>query len=208
MAVATLSAGVSERRIAAAREKAVALVAAAWQPQPIRQADGTVRELCWAGRVARAVQLANEASAAGERGRLEQINAALVRLSAGAGAAAAAAQRAVADYAALCAAAGREVENLYPAEECSCEGCKLRGRITDLSAAEAGVRAAAWALLGPDIDARPERPQLTALLARADDKAVRDRIWLRLKAFADACEEYAAACARWGDEPDWGNVWR
>jgi hypothetical protein len=195
---------VTARRIAEAKAEAQRLAQLAYGPQPVKQPDETTLALCWAGRLHRALELANAAQQAGDATRLAAVERAIATLTVALHEADDAAQQAASDYAALCVVADRAPEEL-PVVTCSCVGCRAAARFHNLVNAAGGVRDAVWRLLGA---AEGEVPPLLTLVQQADDAAARERLWRQLKSIADAMTTYAATCAEYEAAPQWREVWR
>lgn len=196
---------VTPRRIDEAKAEAQRLADLAYGPQPVKQPDGTALALCWAGRLHRALELANEAQRVGAAQRLALVEQAIAQLTAQLHAADNVAQLAASEYAALCVLAGRTPEELA-LPVCTCVGCRAGQRMQVLGDTAGQVRHAVWALLGAP--AVGEEPPLLSLVREAGDEAQRERLWYRLKNIADAMERYAAACAEFAVSAEWNEVWR
>lgn len=182
-----------------AKVKAAELCARAFGPQPVKKLNGDVLHLCWEGRLTRAVVMAGEAS--GDEAKLAKMRNGITKLSEMAKKAENAANEAASHYAALCATAGTEPDNVYP-PSCQCEGCKLKERQANYFAAEDALRSAIFELMAPR-DARDPLPFLAKLIDNSDKPDVRDRLWWKLKAIADAQKTYAEACEAFGQRPYW-----
>lgn len=196
---------VTPRQISDAKAKARELAALAWLPQPVKQRDGSTLDLCWRGRIHRAIKMLADARNTGDKNLEAQVRAALEKLNSDANAAEAAAEKAITDYSALCALANVEIENLYP-NECMCDGCMESGSLHKLATAEGNLRRAIWMFLGP---ARVgEMPEIVELVRKASDEKVRDRMWRHLKNIADAMQVYDDICRQTGTDPRWAEVMR
>lgn len=207
-AIPTMKPQVTQRygsaNLAQLREAAVTAAQAVYRLQPVKQADGTTLPLCWNGRMHRAFALAEQLQAAGDKGRLANVEQAIAQIGEQKSQVEAAAAAAESDYLAVCAAAGVQPEPL-PEYVCSCLGCVAQRRTHALSVAQGDVRAYVWALLGAPVN---ERPALLTLVRNAQDVKARDQLWAHLARIADAFEAYETACADLGEQPKWREVWR
>lgn len=208
MVTATIESGSVEAKIGDAKRKARQLAVAAWTPQPVKQADGSYLDLCWRGRLHRAIKMYADTVNAGNDALAKKINAGIDKLNEAANAAGNAAEKAISEYSALVAANGGTPDDLYP-PECQCAGCRESGRFHRMGSAEANARRAVWAFLGPE--SVGEAPAIIGLFERSrrdDDvgKGARDGVWRHLYAIATALEEYRQAAADCGETPDYGKV--
>lgn len=196
---------VTPRQIEQAKANAQELAGSAWAPQPVKQRDGSTLPLCYRGRMHRALRMLADARNSGNRDLEAQIRGAIEKLNADANAAEAAAEKAIADYSALCALANVPIEDLYP-QDCQCVGCQESGTLHRLASAEGNLRRAIWMFLGP---ARVgELPAIAELTKKAADEKARDAIWRHLKTITDAMQVYEDVCKQTGTDPRWAEVMR
>lgn len=184
-----------------AKERAKQAAAAAWTAQPVRQADGTMLELCWHGRIARAYKLLVSAADGEQKQKLQ---AGIDKLAAMADAANNAAEQAISDYCALALANGEQPEDLYPLA-CTCAGCKEAGAAHRIGSSVGNLRSVVWDFMGDDGDGAPEL--VTLFRKYREDEKVRDLFWRRVLGVVDAMQDYMDACAQNGQRPNWRELW-
>lgn len=203
MATATMSA-VSPKQIEESRRLAADLCLAAYGPQ--RTSAGEM--MCWGGRIAKAIQMGNEAMQSGDNAKMVQVNRALDILCAERTKAENAAEKAASDYSALCASVGTEYDNVYPTQ-CQCDGCKLSLAQQTARDALHAMREAIYALLTPSEDGKP-LPVLVELVEAvgAGDEGEYKRLWSMVAAIANAQRAYGQALGLLGERPRWDRVLR
>lgn len=182
-----------------AKVKAMQLNRAAYGVQPVRQADGTVLELCLPGRLHRAYRMASDAVAAGDTAKVATLQAGIDTLAAIAREAWRAADAAVIDYSAMAVAAGREPESLE-LPDCQCAGCREAGRLHRVGSAMGKVREIIWEFMGDDGEGAPA---LLLLARKGDDGALRSR----LSGIVTAMQEYMDVCRQYDVRPNWRELW-
>lgn len=192
---------ITTNKLAQMRNAALALMAAAYTPQPVPQPDGTTLALCWNGRIARAYERLAAARIARDAKIVGAVQEAIRPLEQKAEAAFKAAEDAASAWAAAAAAAGVVVQpnEVYP-PPCACAGCRTQRAYHDHNEARGAYSDALYALLAPTSH---ETPPLLAILAKAEDEAQRDRLWAYLKRIRDAGDAYIAACKAADTRPNW-----
>lgn len=190
---------------ASAEKEARQLLALAYLPQPVKQPDGSVLELCWRGRLHRAFVLMGQARAEGNFERATMLDKGIDKLSEMASAAYEAADEAVAKYEATARFMGDEPTKLDPTE-CNCAGCVDSNRNHRMGAAMGEARDALYGLLIPARDGTLP-PLVTLLKSAPTDNASRDRLWLILQRLATGLQDYADAKREAGEEPNWQQIW-
>lgn len=203
MTTATMNA-VSPKQIEESRQRAADLCLAAYGPQ--RTSAGEM--LCWSGRIAKAMQMGNQAMQAGDNGKLAQINKALDILCKERTKAANAAEKAASDYGALCAGVGVDMADVYPAA-CTCDGCKLSLAHQTARDALHSMREAIYALLLPAQDGEP-LPLLVELVEAVSggNEVQYKRLWNMVTAIAHHQRAYGQALGTLGERVDWQRVLR
>lgn len=188
-----LEAGViTPKRIEEAREEAQRLFELAYGAQPVRQPDGTVKMLCWSGRIDRAYRLL-----AVERGRsstkperIEAIEQGIRQLTIVGKRAMDDAQAAIDAYVALVVGAGGTPVQFEL--NCGCEGC-VEGKLRDtVWEAEAAMRKSVWALFMPAVDDSWALPAI----AMGDNAGL-------IQSAIEAIRVFVEASRKAGIPPDW-----
>lgn len=183
---------VSEAMITRAREAALSLHALAYGAQPVKQPDGTVKMLCWSGRIDRAYRLL-----ATERGRssskperIEAIEQGIRQLTIVGKRAMDDAQAAIDAYVALVVGSGGTPVQFEL--NCGCEGC-VEGKLRDtLWEAEAVMRKSVWALFMPAVDDSWALP----VIAMGDNAGL-------IQSAIEAIRAFVEASRKAGIPPDW-----
>ncbi len=203
MATATMTA-VSPKQIEESRRLAADLCLAAYGPQ--RTSVGDL--LCWEGRIAKAMQIGNAATQAGDNGKLAQVNQALDILCKERTKATSAAEKAASDYGVLCASVGVDMADVYPAK-CTCDGCKLSLAQQTARDALHSMREAIYALLLPSEDGKslPVLVELAEAVGKGDEVQYK-QLWAMVSAIANAQRAYGQALGVLGERPRWDRVLR
>lgn len=183
-----------------AEEQAKRLMALAYAPHSVAQADGSTLSLCYAGRIHRAYQMRQVAIEAGDTGKAQTYAAAIEKLIDMAQHAYKIAEDADVLYQGMCAVKGVEAHNTTP-PDCECVGCLEKNKGWRMSHAMEGVRKAAWTFLGDDGEGQPPIINLFRK-ARSDEKA-RDMIWRHLLSITDSMQCYMDECGKVGERPNW-----
>ena len=179
------------------RDKAIQACALAYAAQPVKQPDGSTLNLCWRGRLHRALLLTWQAQQAGDAAQVATLEKAVAQLEA-------AMNAAYAKATAACAAAGISDADAMPAP-CQCAWC-VHGENTHAQGQALGLaRAALWALVMPGQGAT--LPAVVQLIQTADQASSRDQLWHRLKELSDNLQAYAQASQALGETPKWEYVW-
>lgn len=173
------------------------LLLAAYGPQPVKQPDGSTLQLCWQGRIHRALMLLNAATLAGDVAKVAQLQQGLATLEAAATQAQSAATRAQEAYA-------QAHGEWLAIAACTCEGCKVGATYHALGAAMGNARTQLWDLLMPQGDAMPALVQLVTTI---EHKESRVKLWEVLKNLSDNLQAFATASQALGETPKWENIW-
>lgn len=196
-------------KIDQAKQRAIAALAAAYSPQPVKQPDGPPLLLCWAGRIARAYDKLAIARIARDSKSVETLQSGINQLTARYNEAQKAAEDAAAQWAALAAAAGVTVQptDVYP-PPCTCEGCQAAQHYQDKVQWRATYVSVLYDFIAPtSADTPPVIELMRQLRTNKNDKEAQDRFWVHMRRISDAGEAYAKACAEAGVRPNWRALW-
>lgn len=196
-------------KIDQAKQRAIAALAAAYSPQPVKQPDGPPLLLCWAGRIARAYDKLAIARIARDSKSVETLQSGINQLTARYNEAQKAAEDAAAQWAALAAAAGVTVQptDVYP-PTCTCEGCQAAQQYQDKVQWRATYVSVLYDFIAPtSADTPPVIELMRQLRNNKGDKEAQDRFWVHMRRISDAGEAYAKACAEAGVRPNWRALW-
>lgn len=174
---------VAPKKLAEAKERATELHRLAYAPQPIKQPDGTVKELCWMARIERAHTLLTKERTAGNSAQAAAIEKAIAQLQQAATLACAEAEKAFNAYATMAVSVGQKQVDDFSVD-CRCEGCITGAARRAMWAAEATMRRAVWELLVPDLSDDDALPALVKM----DMEQIRS-VGDKIKAFVAACRE-------------------
>lgn len=200
---------VTQTKIDQAKQRAIAALAAAYSPQPVKQPDGPPLLLCWAGRIARAYDKLAIARIARDSKSVETLQSGINQLTARYNEAQKAAEDAAAQWAALAAAAGVTVQptDVYP-PTCTCEGCQAAQQYQDKVQWRATYVSVLYDFIAPT---SADTPPVIALLRRLrdnkNDREASDLLWVHLRRISDAGEAYAKACKEADVRPNWRALW-
>ena len=196
-------------KIDQAKQRAIAALAAAYSPQPVKQPDGPPLLLCWAGRIARAYDKLAIARIARDSKSVETLQSGINQLTARYNEAVKMAEDAAAQWAALAAAAGVTVQptDVYP-PTCTCEGCQAAQQYQDKVQWRATYVSVLYDFIAPtSADTPPVIELMRQLRNNKGDKEAQDRFWVHMRRISDAGEAYAKACAEAGVRPNWRALW-
>ena len=196
-------------KIDQAKQRAIAALAAAYSPQPVKQPDGPPLLLCWAGRIARAYDKLAIARIARDSKSVETLQSGINQLTARYNEAVKMAEDAAAQWAALAAAAGVTVQptDVYP-PTCTCAGCQAAQQYQDKVQWRATYVSTLYDFIAPtSADTPPVIELMRQLRTNKNDKEAQDRFWVHMRRISDAGEAYAKACAEAGVRPNWRALW-
>ena len=205
MAATTQMNFVSPAFIEGMRRKAVEAMERAYKPQPVKQPDGSVLMLCWSGRIQRAIHVANQLYRRGEKQKAQAVYELIRKFDRQASKAVEEANRAMRDYVSVCTTVDKPAENIEIPAECDCVGCQLGKRQQRFLEAEAQLRRAVFALLGPE-DIGDEYPILVDLVEAVGNEPKRKKLWQLIENVARAQKEYGDAARAFDVKPDWLKV--
>ena len=194
---------VTPKMLETAKSELLRLVDVAFVPHPVKQPDGSYINLCLSGRITRGYALKEQATKAGDAGRVAIIEKAIKALETEYDTAAQAANRAAKEWEELNRQLGKDVNpfDLYPGP-CDCQGCTAARSATDYWDAQTQLAKTLYALF----TAGPDRvPQFVELMRKAKqgDKEANEALWRALVAIYSASEAYIQASANHGVEPAW-----
>ena len=200
---------ITQTKIDQAKATAVAALAAAYAPQPVKQPDGPPLLLCWNGRIARAYDKLAIARIARDTKAVETIQAGINMLTAKYNEAQRIAEDAAAQWAALAAASGVTVQpmDVYP-PTCTCEGCQAQAQYQDKVQWRAIYVTCLYDFIAPtSTDTPPVIELMRRLRDNKSDKEAQDRFWSHMRRISDAGEAYAKACEEADVRPNWRALW-
>lgn len=183
-----------------AKDKALEAKKSLLLPKFIKSAN---MELCWQGRIMRAMDLGQEAMAAQDHDKADKIRKAIQQLEMEMDAQRQEADVLAADYAELCQRAGVTPDPL-DVEPCTCFYCTRNRQQDNLWLSESRLRRAVFDLTEPDECGKP----LPLCYMGENTEEGKKKAWGLFVELCNAQAQYLATCERLNRFPEWGYILR
>lgn len=191
---------VSKKQIDEAKQAALIAKQAWLLPSYVKSANA---ELCWSGRILRAMDLANEALIEGDTEKVEKIKGAIPQVEQGMDAAREKAVAAEMTYEKLCTSANVQPEQI-DVGQCKCAYCNRAEAQNGLFMAESRLRRAVFNLTEPDDCGMPAP---LCLMSQETDEGQKEA-WALFVELCNSQASYLAACKQSNRRPEWGYILR